>query len=54
MQLILGFYEPLRKTFNGLFGIRPEEQRLLTSVTAGAFTGMIGGELRHDRSQLTI
>lgn len=41
----LGFYEPLRKSFNGIFGIRPEEQRLLTSVTAGAFTGMIGAGL---------
>ena len=44
LKLIAGFYEPLRKSFNRVFGIRPEEQRLLTSVTDGAFTGMIGGE----------
>jgi solute carrier family 25 protein 34/35 len=43
LELIIGFYEPLRKSFNQVFGIQPDEQRLLTSVTAGAFTGMIGG-----------
>ena len=53
LKLIAGFYEPLRKSFNRVFGIQPEEQRLLTSVTAGAFTGMIGGEPLATSQRLT-
>ncbi|OCH89720.1 mitochondrial carrier [Obba rivulosa] len=38
----LGFYEPIRRRTNQLFGISPDEQRPATSVFAGAFSGTIG------------
>ncbi|PVG03024.1 mitochondrial carrier [Serendipita vermifera] len=41
----LGFYEPIRRTLNSLFGISPSEQFMFTSVVAGASSGAIGASL---------
>ncbi|KZT08693.1 mitochondrial carrier [Laetiporus sulphureus 93-53] len=38
----LGFYEPIRRWCNSIFNISPTEQRPLTSVVAGASSGIIG------------
>ncbi len=41
---VTGFYEPLRRQFNGFVGWDPEEVVPLTSVLAGAVSGAIGGK----------
>jgi hypothetical protein len=38
-----GFYEPIRKQTNRLFGATPKEQIAVSSVAAGALSGVIGG-----------
>lgn len=38
-----GFYDPIRKLFNRTLGIDPKAGHMVTAVTAGAVTGMIGG-----------
>lgn len=40
----LGFYEPLRLNINSLVGYRSDEVIAWTSITAGATSGIIGGE----------
>lgn len=39
----LGFYEPIRKQVNRTFGLNPNESYILSSITAGAISGSIGG-----------
>ncbi|KAI9512876.1 oxaloacetate carrier [Russula earlei] len=41
----LGFYEPIRRTTNQLFGLTPNEQNPVTSVFAGAASGVVGAIL---------
>jgi len=38
----LGFYEPIRRSFNRLFRLPLEEQVAATSIAAGAMSGVIG------------
>lgn len=39
----LGLYEPCRRLFNRAIGKDPNEGVFITAITAGAFTGCIGG-----------
>ena len=41
--LISGFYEPIRRATNRLVGLDAMEQLPVTSVFAGAASGVIGG-----------
>ncbi|PCH44086.1 mitochondrial carrier [Wolfiporia cocos MD-104 SS10] len=41
----LGFYEPIRQGMNRLLGLLPDEQRPITSLLAGASSGVIGASL---------
>ena len=43
-MILLGFYEPFRKTFNRMIGRDLVEQLAATSVAAGAASGIVGGE----------
>ncbi len=43
LNTVTGFYEPLRRQFNGFVGWDPEEVVPLTSVLACAVSGAIGG-----------
>ncbi|KIM32446.1 hypothetical protein M408DRAFT_20740 [Serendipita vermifera MAFF 305830] len=38
----LGFYEPIRRTLNKVFGFTPTDQIAYTSVMAGAASGVVG------------
>jgi len=41
----LGFYEPVRRQCNELFGLSPTEQKPFTSMLAGAASGAVGASL---------
>jgi hypothetical protein len=43
MLLAPGFYEPIRKAANRLVGFGATEQNPVTSVFAGAASGVVGG-----------
>jgi hypothetical protein len=43
LTMRLGFYEPIRKQVNRTFGLNPNESYILSSITAGAISGSIGG-----------
>jgi solute carrier family 25 protein 34/35 len=40
-----GFYEPIRKAMNRFVGLSATEQTPVTSVLAGAASGVVGGRL---------
>ena len=42
-MLVPGFYEPIRKAANRLVGFGATEQNPVTSVFAGAASGVVGG-----------
>ena len=43
MPPVPGFYEPIRKATNRLVGFNAKEQIPVTSVFAGAASGVVGG-----------
>ena len=45
MRPIPGFYEPIRKATNRFVGLSATEQSPVTSVFAGAASGVVGGRL---------
>jgi hypothetical protein len=43
IPLVPGFYEPIRKATNQLVGAKATDQIPITSVFAGAASGVVGG-----------
>ena len=43
MPLVPGFYEPIRKATNQLVGANATDQIPITSIFAGAASGVVGG-----------